>query len=145
VSDRAAQVKRRGAAIIKIVEAIGEDPQDEGVFKLVECGLHSGFPQCCIEFFVKTYWPIMTVTSSMNAHGETLEELFDRASLQQATALRAMERYRTTVFKSRVIEPGYVPCPHCLSRGRFVKVKRCDWHLTARERRRIIARANRQT
>jgi hypothetical protein len=133
----AAAVKARAARVLKTVESIGADPYDEGIFMLVECGLHSGFPICCIEFFVRGYWPLMEHMSSLNAHGESVRELLDRASLQQATALRAMERYRDAVRRSDVT-PGYIPCPRCLKSRRTVRVRCCDWHLTARERHQAL-------
>jgi hypothetical protein len=114
-------VRTRATRILKLVEAIGEDPRNEGVFMLVECGLHSGFPVCCIEFFVKAYWPIMT-----------------SGSPRRSTARRAMERYRMSLRNNDNVTPGWVPCPRCLQDRRVIRVRDCDWHLTTRERRHAI-------
>jgi hypothetical protein len=106
-----AAVTARGARILEIVDAIG--PRDEDAFVFVECGLHSGFPPCCIEFFVNTYKPHRLAA--------------------------AMEHHNLLVQHSDAPR-GYIPCPRCLFDRRFVKtVKRCDWHLTTHERRRILA------
>lgn len=128
----ATEARTRAARILQLVEDIGADPEDEGAFQLVECGLHSGFSACCIEFFVRAYWPVMM------ASPRTIKRL-SRSSPRQASVLRAMEGYRTALRGSVAVAPGHVPCPQCLQDRRFVRVRRCDWHLTARERRHAMA------
>jgi hypothetical protein len=62
----------------------------------VRCGLHSGFPRCCIKFFIGPWsrMPrperVLYLTSMPNGHG-----------------------------------PGYVPCPDCVASKNFVQVKPC--------------------
>lgn len=64
------------------------------------CGFHSGFPPCCISFFVKEWIP------NLDGHykGHSLDE------------------HRENLRSSRC---GYVPCPDCFASKNFVKVKRC--------------------
>jgi hypothetical protein len=119
VTRTAAAVKARAARILKAVESIGADPYDEGIFMLVECGLHSGFPICCIEFFVKDYMPIVERPTSPEAS-------------------RAIANYRDAIRRRGDIKPGYIPCPRCLKSRRTVRVKCCDWHLTARDRHQAL-------
>ena len=134
----AAAARKRGALIVKVAKSIGEDPCDMSIFMSIECGLHSGFPVCCIEFWVKTYKPIVTIADSLNAHGETFAELLNRASPLQAAAMGAMGHHGKIVELAG-LSPGYIPCPRCLVERKLVKVRKCDWHLTARERRGALA------
>jgi hypothetical protein len=115
----AATMRSRGAHILKLV------------------GLHSGFLPCCIIFYVKTYEPLTSTVYEMRPHGETRDQLLARATPSQADALRKIERYRKQIDRTDC-SFGYVPCPRCLRERKPVKVKRCDWHLTARERRRVL-------
>lgn len=118
MGERAIQVKRRGVAILSLCREIEEVPS-ESTFMLVECGLHSGFPRCCIIFFVTAYAPL-----GFADHLRTKER-------------RAFEHYKK-LNRDRGMD-GYIACPQCLIKRTVVRVKPCDWHLTARERRGILA------
>jgi hypothetical protein len=74
-------------------------PPGPQVIQEVHCGLHSGFPDCCILFFV-TFW----------------------ASAPDAVR----DFYADLVSNLAVKRPGYIPCPRCLLGGDFVEVKRCN-------------------
>ncbi len=65
----------------------------------IHCGKHSGFPDCCIKFFI-TKWVWM----------------FDDDSS------KFIKTYRK---KLRAAMPGYVPCPKCLREKKFITVKHC--------------------
>ena len=119
----ATDVTTRGARVMTIIEKIGADPS---AFGLVECGLHSGFPTCCIEFFVTVWHPWMLTNPRVLS----------------PDARRVMKTYETTI--RRDVAPGYVPCPSCLEARRFVTPRKCDWHLSARERRAAIERATKR-
>lgn len=64
----------------------------------VECGTHSGFRPCCIAFFVTSWMWLSAAERS---------------------------RYWTTIDRRAREVPGYVPCPTCVARKRFVRVKSC--------------------
>lgn len=70
----------------------------------VECGRHSGFPDCCIAWFLGRYasWSLAPIPA------------------------RRQSAYLRRCIKAR-ITPGYIPCPACLSSGAFrqVKIKKC--------------------
>ena len=64
----------------------------------VECGIHSGIPDCCIKYYVtKWMW------------------LSDEARRKRI---------------KRIVGVGYVPCPQCLKKKKFVTtLKKCNcWH-----------------
>jgi hypothetical protein len=69
---------------------------------IVKCGTHSGFPPCCIQYYITVHmW---------------------RSDL-------AMVRYCNKAV-NRGIEvrnkaPGYIPCPSCLEKGKFIRVRKC--------------------
>jgi hypothetical protein len=63
------------------------------------CGFHSGFPACCIKFYVtKWIWNIGSKTNQK--HWKKIRSI-----------------------KSFIIE--YIPCPKCLENRTFVKYKKC--------------------
>ena len=133
-----AKVKRRGASILALCREIEAHPTVQ-TFVLVECGLHSGFPPCCIRFFAKTYWPQCEIVCEMHPYGESSSQLLVRATSIQKKALIERDRYMEKLGR---VDPlhrvGYIPCSKCLREQSFVKVKRCDWHLTARERSSLL-------
>lgn len=66
---------------------------------MIHCGRHSGFPDCCIKFYVtKWIWLVDNPKSKF------------------------VENYRKKLFKD---PPGYIPCPKCFKSKNFVKVKPC--------------------
>lgn len=70
--------------------------------KDVECGYHSGFPTCCIKYYITIHvW-------------RTVEELHKY--------WKRVEKVSAALGR----QPGYVVCDECLKRKRFIKqVKRC--------------------
>lgn len=84
------------------------DLSDRITMETIECGLHSGFPRCCIAFFVKT-WRLLFVAINQAPRGE---------------GARARRGYNAYLRQTR--GTNYVPCPNCLSKRRFVNVKACD-------------------
>ncbi len=65
----------------------------------IHCGGHSGFPDCCIKFFI-TKW---------------IWVWDDRDS-------KFVKSYRKRINKLR---PGYIACPKCLKSKKFIKVQPC--------------------
>lgn len=87
----------------------------------IECGLHSGFPPCCIQFYV-TVWLWVPKTRKSKFFREYWEKM-DRNHKHGKT--------RSSYDKETYI--GYIPCPSCLNKKNFIKVKRCPkgsacWH-----------------
>lgn len=73
-----------------------------------ECGRHSNIPECCIEYFVAIWWPIVLLSNAESA-------AFIRARVAR---IRETERQLGVKF-------GHTPCEACLVTGRVVKVARC--------------------
>jgi len=67
---------------------------------IIQCGRHSGFPDCCIKFFVtKWIWAID------NPKSKLVKNYWDNNSK---------------------ISPGYIACPKCLKNKTFVrKINSC--------------------
>lgn len=65
----------------------------------IHCGKHSGFPDCCIRFFI-TKW--IWIWDDQNS--------------------KFMKSYRKRL---RSINAGYVPCSDCLKKKKFITVKNC--------------------
>lgn len=63
----------------------------------IHCGKHSGFPDCCIKFFI-TRW----ITKDPNS------------------------KFRKDYCKRLIkLMPGYIPCPKCVKNKTFITVKKC--------------------
>jgi hypothetical protein len=106
------------------------DESDVGAVRIVECGLHSGFPLCCIMFYVKIWAPwnstLPDVCEEANFNLTKMQSILrrinpalERASEQQWAYLEQFGNH------------GYVRCPSCILSGKVVKVKACD-HLQGR-------------
>jgi hypothetical protein len=65
----------------------------------INCGLHSGFPECCVVFYVTMIWPENSVT-----------DIYSNCE----AAINGYE-----------LGPSYRQCPACLLSGRRVAVKEC--------------------
>lgn len=64
----------------------------------IHCGTHSGFPECCIKFWVtKWIW---------ESYNET----------------KYAVQYRKQLMK---FNPGYIACPRCLRSKKFIAPKSC--------------------
>jgi hypothetical protein len=87
----------------QFAKEIGED--DPLALLDIECGMHSGFPRCCILFFVKVWRNWME---------------------QRDCAL--MDAYLRTQRALGVGSAGYVRCPACVLAGNAVPVKDCFCH-----------------
>jgi hypothetical protein len=108
---RSELLREASAPVIELIEQMGEHPHDPTTAHLVACGLHSGFPTCCIVFFVKFWWPMMEGDGDPDG----------------------IARYRAMMKSMGMVEgPGYIPCPRCLLERNFVGVRRCS---CARRRR----------
>ena len=68
----------------------------------VICGIHSGFPPCCIEFYVNTWLPAWRDLNRIGLLGWIIAE----------------------AVRSRSC--GYIICPECVANNNVVEVKRCN-------------------
>ena len=66
----------------------------------IHCGKHSGFPDCCIRFFISRWISKDLDSKFCNDHRAKLEKLGSK-------------------------HPGYIPCPKCLKNRTFNKVLLC--------------------
>ncbi len=91
------------------------------------CGLHSGFPKCCIRFYVKTWKPVIS------------EHSIDGV-LQSTYAFRAVQRWffhaQRALEKSIGRRAEYVMCPACVEAGNVVHSKPCPEPYVSRTRAR---------
>lgn len=69
-----------------------------------ECGRHSNIPECCIAFWVQTWWPLVLQSNAESA---------------------AFIRARTACIKASGVQFRHVPCDACLAAGKVVRVARC--------------------
>jgi hypothetical protein len=111
------------AAARDLAREIDVDLTDRTAMQMIVCGLHSGFPPCCITFFVKTWWPFFVAIYQMPARERS----------------KARSTYDAYLRQTR--GTNYVPCPRCVADRRFVKVKACDCE--AKRARRDRARRSR--
>lgn len=68
----------------------------------VICGINSGFPPCCIEFYVNTWLPALKDLNKLGFLGYVIAE-----------SVRSMHC-------------GYIICPECVANNNIVKVKLCN-------------------
>jgi hypothetical protein len=95
----------------QVARELGVDPADRDAMGMIECGLHSGLPRCCVAFFVKVWWPYWLA----------IDGLSSRARTDAHAAFAAYQRWTT--------RPGYVPCPRCVVDENFVEVLPCECEL----------------
>ena len=68
----------------------------------IVCGLHSGFPPCCVKFYItKWIWNLGSKTN--HKHWNKLRDL----------------------DKTKKYSIDYIPCPKCVKNKTFVELKRC--------------------
>ncbi len=78
----------------------------------INCGLHSGFPECCILFYV-TFWASLFTWSG-------------DGSYRSAYAAGRYKLYRRMMEQIAGRWVGYIPCPACLLARKFVEPKECS-------------------
>lgn len=98
---------------ISIAQMMDEDVNDIVIMNRIECGLHSGFPLCCVVFFVKVWGPFV---------------------MDVDDADRALSESYHAWLSNMECSVGYVPCPKCVIDETFVKVKSCDCTKRRRDR-----------
>lgn len=110
-------------------EKIGVDPRDPEVYRAVLCGLHSGFPICCIAFWVRFEWAWSSMLEGPMC-GETNEDRIagmtplQRAGWAQIMAHRDWSKARN-LADGHGQRDGYVRCPACVVNGHYARVRRC--------------------
>lgn len=109
-------------SVVALLRKIGERRPSDRTIQWVDCGLHSGFPPCCIAFFVKTWAPL---------------HLYRKASKTDRAAMKEYSYALILLVKRGEIEDGYVPCLDCFRDRRFVDVRECSRHLNRREIARV--------
>lgn len=92
----------------KLARRLAVDDNDHSEMHMIECGLHSGLPPCCVSFFVKMWWPYTLAVNALSAR-------------EQANAVVAYDAYQAWTTR-----PGYIPCPNCVIDRRFVHILACD-------------------
>jgi len=110
--------------VVALLRQIGDCAPDDATIRIVDCGLHSGFPACCVAFFAKVWWPLHVAQRSSHAR---------RKTRKQAAAL--IDNYHRALGQLRADRPHleYVPCPRCLRSGDFVSMRPCGRHLSKRQ------------
>lgn len=95
----------------EVARELGVEPTDRSAMEMIECGLHSGLPKCCVAFFVKVWWPYWLL----------LDERLSLAKVDPHGSFDAYQKWTT--------RPGYVPCPRCVLDESFVEVLPCECEL----------------
>lgn len=80
-------------------------PQD------IRCGIHSGFPYCCIAFFIVP-WKLISLLGRDHCSNNILWSAY------WTLKLLAGELYYN--------EARYIQCPICMIRGKFIRAKDCN-------------------
>lgn len=70
----------------------------------IACGFHSGFPPCCIKFFI-TKWVWWGNSKARKEHWKKIRRI-------------------------RCSKVNYIPCPKCLRNKTFVELKKCPKNCT---------------
>jgi hypothetical protein len=81
--------------------------------KIVNCGIHSGIPICCIRFYVSDWLWIV----------------HDPRSSTWRSYWNQLEKKRKPIYnpKTKKVKYNfeYIPCPDCLKKNSFSKIKKC--------------------
>src|SRR5262245_51195025 len=88
--------------VSKAAQRLGDEIGAQGnlyLLALIECGLHSGIPRCCVTFYVTAWCPMW-----------------------DANAFDLLADYRQLLDRRRC---GFVACPACLLAGKRLMLKRC--------------------
>jgi len=80
----------------------------------ITCGFHSGFPPCCIHFFIFKWWPNI-LSKRMRILSKRMREHWK--------AIRRVRKY----------DIQYIPCPQCLKDRNIVEVKKCPKNCTKKK------------
>tara|TARA_Y100000593_G_scaffold38054_1_gene73837 strand:- start:5134 stop:5361 length:228 start_codon:yes stop_codon:yes gene_type:complete len=70
----------------------------------VECGRHSGIPECCIQWFVTAWSNYVYINSDL--------------------------RNKYLLVNDNV---GYIRCPTCIANRSVIKIKECDCYVEEKE------------
>ena len=101
------------------------DEADMDSVRVVECGLHSGFPLCCIMFYAKIWRPWVVTLPSVCEEGD-----FDLVKmhriLRRIDPALELASVRQWAYVKQCGEVGYIRCPACVLNGNVVKVQRCE-------------------
>lgn len=110
--------KKVDPTYVEFARTIGEDPTDPMIVWLIEEGFESGFPPCCIAYYVKV-WSRICWTLDFDEK-DSLE--FDYRALP---LLEAHGQYVDWLRQQCPPKgPHYIPCPACLLKKSFVEVKK---------------------
>lgn len=97
-----------------------QDPTDAQIHD-VACGFHSGFPKCCIAYYIKCYKPIADLYIDRNEIYMEKSNSFD-----DYVTDKEIEMLHTDLLIWAAREKvGYFRCPACILSNNCVEVKRC--------------------
>lgn len=121
-----AKAKRRyiPRPVLKLVNEMRLDPEP-WLCWTVECGLHSGIPQCCILFYTMMYLPALEDHRLAEEMNKDVEDGNDELDLPGEWAFLNY-RYMLNRYNDEHERINYIPCPACFLARKFVKLKRCN-------------------
>lgn len=102
------------AEAVRFAQEVGVT--DIHALKDITCGMHSGFPKCCILFFISVWRHYMYMLYDL----DTLPERTYRRSQALFTEFQEM------LEAQGIGRAGYIPCPRCQLEKNIVKVKTCN-------------------
>lgn len=120
--------------VVALLRRLGETSPDDETIHNVHCGIHSGFPSCCIAFFVKIWKPFQLATLPTTNCCASLEDHLEHATSKEKFALYSIEDYLHFSDRSEIKRPiSYVRCPHCVLDGVVVEPRSCSKHFGDRQ------------
>ncbi len=105
---RGVRISRKALDLARQIGAY--DPYD---LVPINCGLHSGFPPCCVAF----WWLLWQKLADLPP---------DEADEADCTGVEEiLDEYRDSMHDMGVGETECIPCPACALAGKIVKAKKC--------------------
>lgn len=108
--------------IITLAKKFGLDYTDNDILEHITCGLHSGFPECCIFYYLTCYLPVIELNTTRNEinfdeYNNHISVIFDQ---------EIYELYQRLYKLDNDYYVGYIRCPSCILVNKRVEVKSCN-------------------
>lgn len=116
------------------------------ILGMYRCGLHSGFPRCCIRFFVDVWFPAMEVCGGLDGGAwdilvSDLDEPINGRPVVSPAVIE-LRRWAKQHFHAGN-EFDYIPCSACVDRPP-VQTREC-WRPEGRSRCELVPAGTRKT
>ena len=106
----------------------GARPVKNTVFNNIRCGLHSGFPVCCVAFWATVWRPMcQSDNRSITRIRDCLLEVI--GSIEKARGISWYSDY----YDDCIDGFGRIPCPMCLLFSRNTYCKKCNCYFGSQD------------